>query len=182
MRAHKGQHCKVTSQMSGGVLAAGVLTQLATLPHRIRTSSRTVWALGALRLISIAITPNRNIWTTAPAAYLRTNVFKNVQQDFTERWCQRGQQLESTNRSTVPTGHAVIDDCFPLQWTEQSLNASLSTECPPPGTPEEIERMVIVVEAKMSHTAHAWCMRSTQKMRAGGRQEASAHQNAPLIP
>ena len=46
-------------------------TQLATLPQRRRTSSSTVWALGALRLISMAMMPNSKICTVAPDAYLQ---------------------------------------------------------------------------------------------------------------
>jgi len=41
----------------------------AVLPHRTLTSSHMVCALGALRLISIAIIPKRSTWMEAPEAY-----------------------------------------------------------------------------------------------------------------
>mmetsp|Transcript_1976 Transcript_1976/g.4435 ORF Transcript_1976/g.4435 Transcript_1976/m.4435 type:complete len:221 (+) Transcript_1976:350-1012(+) len=44
-------------------------TECAVWPQRTSMSSRNVCALGALRLISIAMMPKRMIWTDAPAAY-----------------------------------------------------------------------------------------------------------------
>lgn len=49
---------------------------MQTLQSCVSTSdslmiSSTVWALGALRLTSIARMPNSRIWMVAPAAYLQ---------------------------------------------------------------------------------------------------------------
>ena len=44
----------------------------ASVPQRARMISSMVWAVGALRLISMARMPNSNICMVAPAAYLQS--------------------------------------------------------------------------------------------------------------
>lgn len=44
-------------------------TMCVAVPHRARTISQMVCAAGALRLISMAKTPNSSTWTVAPDAY-----------------------------------------------------------------------------------------------------------------
>ena len=48
-----------------------MLTMWATVPQRARMISSMVWAVGALRLISMARMPNSRICMVAPAAYLQ---------------------------------------------------------------------------------------------------------------
>ena len=51
-----------------------MLTMCASVPQRARMISSMVWAVGALRLISMARMPNSNICMVAPAAYLQSRL------------------------------------------------------------------------------------------------------------
>ena len=58
-----------------------MLTMWASVPQRARMISSMVWAVGALRLISMARMPNSNICMVAPAAYLQRRLDSGLSQD-----------------------------------------------------------------------------------------------------